>query len=81
MLSANNEIDDKKQSVTITYVIGDLNPETIEEEDPKQSKLKKAWKFAKNVKNGEEKLPNLRELKNELLAFNKKKNKTQDNNN
>ena len=71
----------KKPSVTITYVIGDLNQETIEEEDPKQSKLKKAWEFAKNVKNGEEKLPNLREIKNELLAFNKKKNKTQDNNN
>lgn len=81
LLSANDEIDDKKQSVTITYVIGDLNPEIIEEEDPKQSKLKKAWEFAKNVKNGEEKLPNLRELKNELLAFNKKKTKTQDNNN
>ena len=82
LLSVNDEIDDKRQSVTITYVIGDLNPETIEEEDPKQSKLKKAWEFAKNVKNGEEKLPNLRELKNELLAFNKKKkNKTQDNNN
>jgi len=77
----NDETVNKKPSVTITYVIGDQNQETIEEEDPKQSKLKKAWEFAKNVKNGEEKLPNFRELKNELLAFNKKKNKTQDNNN
>ncbi len=82
LLSANDDIDDENQSITITYVIGDINPLTLEKEAPKQSKLKKAWKFAKNVKNGEEKLPNLRELKNELLAFNKKKkNKTQDNNN
>jgi len=82
LLSANDDIDDDKQSITITYVIGDINPLILEKEAPKQSKLKKAWEFAKNVKNGEEKLPNLRGLKNELLAFNKnKKNKIQDNNN
>ena len=82
LLSANDDIDQERQSVTITYVIGDINPVILDKEAPKQSKLKKAWEFAKNVKNGEEKLPNLRGIKNELLAFNKKKkNKTQDNNN
>jgi len=82
LLTANDDIEDENQSVTITYVIGNINPVILDKEEPKQSKLKKAWEFAKNVKNGEEKLPNLRVIKNELLAFNKKKkNKTQENNN
>jgi len=49
-------------------------------DEEKESTLKKAWDYALSVKNGEERPFNIKEMKNELFAFDfkKKKSKTQD---
>jgi len=67
--------------VTISYKSGDKKFDSnATSEGEKESTLKKAWEYALSVKNGEERPFNIKEMKNELFAFDfnkKKKSKTQ----
>jgi len=46
-----------------------------------ESKLKKVWGYAVGLNNGDEKLPSIRNMKNDLLAFNEKRKRSKNQNN
>lgn len=76
------QLDEPLPPVTISFKSGDKNfGSNATSASEKESTLKKAWEYALSVKNGEERPFNIKEMKNELFAFDfsrKKKSKTQD---
>ncbi len=60
------------ESRTIIYKIGNMNTAIARADTSKESTIKKVWNFTKSLKNGEEKLFNLKEIKNDLFASGKK---------
>lgn len=57
----------------------DFYPMYVEDIHIDESRLEKAWQYAKRLKNGEENLLNLRKAKEDLFAFAKNKIKPEDN--
>ena len=88
-IAANEKIDatnekekastNKQAGNTLTFDINDLGKKEVvasnntEEEVKKQSKLKQLYNIAKDIKEGESGLSDLREAKNELFAMNFRK--------